>query len=198
MEPDSEKIGEISPVSDVIIEYNVSELMPNLEGIAAGSDGNIWFTESAGETGIVGKISPATGIITEYNLPHYYRPNSIIAGPDGSVWLSSSSGYEIGNINLATDVLTLYSFSTTGDGPEAMAFGSDGNVWFTETLGLINNIGKISPATGIVTEYNVPNSGQLNGITAGPDGNLWFVDGGPCKVDSISPTTGTINEYPVP
>ena len=75
---------------------------------------------------------------------------------------------------------------------------SDGNVWFTETAGLINNIGKISPATGIITEYNVPTSGQLNGITAGTDGNLWFVDGGPGKVDSISSTTGVINEYPVP
>ena len=38
-------------------------------------------------------------------------------------------------------------------------------------------IGKISPATGIITEYDVPVSTQLNGITAGPDGNLWFVDG---------------------
>ena len=199
-EPDSEKIGEISPVSDVITEYNVPELMPNLEGIAAGSDGNIWFTESAGETGIIGKISPATGMITEYNLPHNYRPNSIVAGPDGSLWFSSSGGYEIGNINPATDVLTLYSFSTTGGGPEAMAFGPDGNLWFTESASgnFVTKIGKFSPKTGSVTEYTVPTSNaELEDMSIGPDGNLWFTEE-QGKIAKISPETGNITEYNVP
>ncbi|MGD0331609.1 MAG: hypothetical protein ABSB40_14385, partial [Nitrososphaeria archaeon] len=55
----------------------------------------------------------------------------------------------------------------------AITTGSDGNLWFTDTLK--SKIGKISPKTGVITEYNLPTiNAYPNGITAGPDGNLWF------------------------
>jgi len=60
--------------------------------------------------------------------------------------------------------------------PWAILFaGPDGNLWFTEIEG--NKIGKISPVTGVITEYSVSTElvGPV-GITAGPDGNIWFTE----------------------
>lgn len=44
-------------------------------------------------------------------------------------------------------------------------------MWFTEEAG---RIGRIT-TTGVITEYDVPTpEGKPLGLTAGPDGNLWF------------------------
>ncbi|HMB08392.1 MAG TPA: hypothetical protein VKP69_32255, partial [Isosphaeraceae bacterium] len=41
------------------------------------------------------------------------------------------------------------------------------------------NIARIDPTTGTITEYPaVSPSKRPYGITTGPDGNLWFTDGG--------------------
>jgi virginiamycin B lyase len=109
-EPFFKKIGKISPVSGVIIEYNVSGYLYNLDGITAGPDGNIWFTEEeyGGRLGIIGKISPATGVLTEYSVPTNYAPNSIAVGPDGNLWFNISGEYKIGNINPSTGIIAEY------------------------------------------------------------------------------------------
>src|SRR5260221_6153746 len=50
-------------------------------------------------------------------------------------------------------------------------------------------------AAGTVTEFNVP-SGTAFGITAGPDGNLWFTDSAGA-IGRITPS-GSITLFPVP
>ena len=48
------------------------------------------------------------------------------------------------------------------------------------------------------TEYQVPTDGsQPNGITKGPDGNLWFTEFSGNKIGKIT-TAGAITEFPVP
>ena len=79
--------------------------------------------------------------------------------------------------------------------------GPDGNLWFTEPF--VNQIGKISSATGVITEYQVSNTGVPlsfpNGITYGPDGNLWFVESSQQSsyIYRISPVSDEIIKYPV-
>src|SRR6266700_1219151 len=54
-----------------------------------------------------------------------------------------------------------------------------------------------SPAASI-TESPVPTArSSPSGITAGPDGNLWFTENGSTQIGRISPS-GTITEFPVP
>lgn len=58
--------------------------------------------------------------------------------------------------------------------PNKIAAGPDGNMWFTESLG----IGRVTPA-GVITEFSAAisaDSGLFEGIAAGPDGNLWFTE----------------------
>jgi len=98
-----------------------------------------------------------------------------------------------------SDAITTYSLpnssANTSDGLVDITPGSDGNLWFTEQ----NKIGKISPLTGQITEYNIPiaNAGP-KGITNGPDGNLWFTEANANQIGKISPLTGQITEYNIP
>jgi len=48
-----------------------------------------------------------------------------------------------------------------------------------------------------IVEYPIPTSGSYpQGITAGPDGNLWFVETAANKIGKIS-TAGLITEYSI-
>jgi virginiamycin B lyase len=91
---------------------------------------------------------------------------------------------------------------TAGSEPTAIAVGPDAALWFTEASS--GKIGRITTA-GKITEYPIPNettpgyefpgsdSGPL-GITAGPDGALWFTESGFGKIGRIT-TGGTITEF---
>jgi len=94
-----------------------------------------------------------------------------------------------------------YNVPTTGggatntSGPNGIAVGPDGNLWFTEAIE--NKIGTIT-TYGTITEYIIPTSGSVPmGIVAGPDGNLWFTENQGNKIGSIT-TSGAVTEYVIP
>ena len=52
--------------------------------------------------------------------------------------------------------------------------------------------------SGAFTEYPIPTAGSNPiGITAGPDGALWFTEGGGNKIGRVT-TSGAFTEYPIP
>ncbi len=164
-------------------------------GVAAGPDGNVWFTENSasGSTNKIGKITPS-GTVTEYNITTANAgARGITAGPDGNIWFTEGNRSKIGKITPA-GVVTDYSIPTLGSSPRGITAGPDGNVWFTENNG--GKIGKITPS-GTFTEYSDPGLDCPWGITLGGDGNLWFSDQCNDQVGKITPS-GTITLYPVP
>jgi hypothetical protein len=83
-----------------------------------------------------------------------------------------------GNIGRITPggTVTEFAIPTANSGPQEIATGPDGNLWFTENLA--DKVGRITP-TGTVTEFRIPTANSHpQGIAAGPDGNLWFTEGG--------------------
>jgi virginiamycin B lyase len=67
-------------------------------GIAAGPDGNLWFTESLAG---IGRVTPE-GEIVEFSIPTVgANASGIVAGPDGNLWFAESSGNRIAYIKLA-------------------------------------------------------------------------------------------------
>ncbi len=175
-----------------IAEYQLptSQAVPSY--IAAGADGNLWFTEYNADK--IGKIT-TSGTVTEYVIPtSFAMPEGIAAGPDGNLWFTEYNGNKIGKIT-TSGTITEYPTPTTRADPWAIAAGTDGNLWFTERFA--NNIGKIT-TNGTITEYPIPTASANPGdITAGPDGNLWFVENTSEKIGAITPS-GTITEYLVP
>ena len=67
-------------------------------GIAAGPDGNLWFTENAANK--IGRITVG-GAITELAcLPANSGPTNITTGPDGRLWLTETGAGRIASVQL--------------------------------------------------------------------------------------------------
>lgn len=189
-----------------ITEYATPTAGSNPAGIAAGPDGNLWFTENLGNK--IGRLTPS-GTFIEIPVPptvissniYVANPVGIATGPDGNLWFTEQNANKIGSINPTTMTIVQYPIQTGSPGGlnahlRDIVSGPDGNLWFTEYGA--SKIGRIT-TTGTVTEYSTPtsNSGPT-GITVGTDGNLWFTEVAANKVASIFPSTGTIIEYTVP
>ena len=121
-------------------------------GIAAGPDGNIWFTERFAN--FIGKITPA-GMITEFPIPSVNsQPYGIAAGPDGNLWFTEQAANNIGVISPASGMIAEYPIPTGGSSPAGLTAGPDGNLWFAESGG-VGKIGRVTPYA-TCTDASVP------------------------------------------
>ncbi|HWT40160.1 MAG TPA: hypothetical protein VN081_02710, partial [Dongiaceae bacterium] len=186
-----------------VTEYTVQLPSTTRPGyLALGPDNNIWYTNEYSSSR-VGKVTP-TGNLTQYypNGSSTYGQYGITRGSDGNLWYADQNTAGVGRIvNMTTSgtVLGTYPLSS-GHIPLTLTLGSDGAVWFTESTSTL--IGRIT-TSGTITEYSVPASGispAIVSITAGPDGNLWFVLGvtgsSNGKVGKIT-TSGVITTYSI-
>ncbi len=179
-----------------ITEFPVPSPEATPQGIAAGPDANMWFTEFKADR--VGRITPG-GAVAEFGVPTAEGgPTAIAAGPDGNLWFTENGagklqgkGERIGRITPAGAISEFVTRSKES-APEDITAGPDGNMWFTESRA--NRIGRITPA-GEVAEF--PTEHSTGGIAAGSDGNLWFTEPEGNSIGRITPT-GTITEFPIP
>lgn len=189
-EPQSGKIGNISPDGSTINEFQIppttspsGPVQADPGGLALGPDGNLWFTDISGES--IDKINPSTGALTEYPQPDQagclngtgscLGPCNIVAGPDGAMWFRTCSGVAslIGRITVGGAITAEYS---TNVAMTSFTLGPDHNLWFS---GLLNGqspmVGRIT-TTGAVKTFPLAAGSNPVAITAGPDGNLWLGD----------------------
>src|SRR6266542_2334005 len=94
--------------------------------IAAGPDGNVWFTAS---TEAVGRITPS-GAITRYPLLATrpigllgLRPQEICSGPDGNLYVV---GWHVWRVSPEGKATPLFDW-----GIGSITSGPDGNLWIT-------------------------------------------------------------------
>jgi len=76
-----------------------SALRLNPNGIAAGPDGNLWFTESGASR--IGRMSTAGAVVSEFllsTLPGFGAGPGIATGPDKNLWFVRRNGNKIGKI----------------------------------------------------------------------------------------------------
>lgn len=180
-----------------ITEYPVNTTGGQMNGVALGPDGNVWFVDYSGN---IDRITPA-GVISVFpTLPPQFSlsgPNQIVAGPDGAMWFTETeccfSGLSIGRMT-TSGAVTHMRYTSNSLQPIAIAKGPDGNLWILET-----NKSRVAKMTtsGAVTEYLVPTDGLEMGdkIVAGADGNLWFTESyGTGKIGRITPA-GVFTEF---
>lgn len=143
------------------------------------------FTNTGFETNLNSWDLSGGGLysVTENNT-FTSTPYHVTRAPDGSIWYTTTSN-KIGRVT-ATGIVT--EFTT----PSALNIGQittgpDGFIWYISSS--VNRIGKVNPATGVVTEYTIASGGQ--GISAGPDGNIWFTMTGSSRVGRIT-TNGVV------
>jgi streptogramin lyase len=147
--------------------------------IAAGPDGNLWFTEI--NAARIGRITPA-GAFTEYEIPSGTTANDITAGPDGNIWFTERDNAVLGRIVPSTGAVAEFPVNATSP-PNGITAGPEGSLWFTEQL---NGpyIGRFTPPATSATppptptgdEFSIPSGNTATRITRGPDNNLWFTE----------------------
>jgi streptogramin lyase len=113
------------------------------------------------------KTPVAAGRITEFAFDE--QALSLVAGRDGNLWFAG--GNKIGRMTPKGVVTTFALPGPQGESADSLVAGPDGNFWFTWG----NKIGRITP-NGTITGFALPISVyQSYKITAGPQGDLWFI-----------------------
>jgi virginiamycin B lyase len=165
-----------------ITEFPIPTSNSGPTGIAAGSDGAMWFTEKTK----IGRITTA-GVVAEFPLPAdpslpvgvQLQPTSITAGPDGALWFTLQGANKIGRITTG-GTITEFPVPTASSRPTVITAGPDGALWFAESAH--QTIARIT-TSGVITEFA---AGAFPiGLAQGPDGALWFTG-----TNALNPKSG--------
>jgi virginiamycin B lyase len=175
-------------------EWNDDDFMP--QGVAAGANGRMWFTQGCGGLAVLSKAGTVQHVALQ-GIPS--ETNAIVEGPDGAMWFAEDGTATIGRIG-ASGAIALYDGllyeKKYADVPHGVAVGRDGNLWWTAFESGV--IWATDLHGAIVHAYAIPTKGsQPWGIVAGPDGALWFTEYGAGKIGRVT-TAGTFTEYAIP
>ena len=193
------KIGKIT-TDGVFTEYDQDDGLSascSPDGITAGPDGNIWFTESATAVSKIGRVNLDHSPIDITEFAPYTASSSPygITSADGKLWFTENAVHKIGRMTIGgvCGVGDEFTVPIAGSGPWGITVGPDENLWFTECTTAGNKIGRVNldpidhhVLTPNITEFAPPTaSSSPRGITAGPDGNLWFAEYGGNKIGRL-------------
>ncbi|NLF14942.1 MAG: lyase [Anaerolineaceae bacterium] len=163
--------------------------------VAPAADGGVWYTAQG--SGELGYLDPETGETRHVALGSGSSPHGVIVGPDGAPWITDSGLNAIVRVDPATD--EVQRFPLPDDSPRAnlntAAFDGDGVLWFTGQNGVY---GRLDPATGDVEVYDAPRGRGPYGITATPDGGIYYASLAGSHIARIDLETGqaTVIEPP--
>ena len=143
----------------------------------AGADGKVWFARA---DGTIARIDPA-GQIADVAAPNVRQVYDLELAADGSMWFTGGGTWEtdtnaftygelVGSITPDGLVSEYRTDSTFGRLTDIVA-SDDGFLYF----GASGAIGRIGAAGGTIEKFSV---GAIDAwdLTAGPDGNVWFLD----------------------
>lgn len=140
------------------------------DSIAAGPDGNVWFTAASGN-GAIDVASTGGTLLHSYPAPN--AGGGIAQGPGGDMWFTA--GYQsktaMGRVIPATGAVTEFPLASSYHGMNGLAVGPDGNLWFTDD----NGIGCMTP-NGRAAQYDTPTPGAGPGDLAVAAGAIWFTE----------------------
>lgn len=166
-------------------------------GITLGSDGNLWFTESASSK--IGTLA-SNGKITEEVTPSSKAgPIGIASGPGPSlnVWFTETKLHRVAQITTTGPPYVEYILPDSAARPLTLALGADGNMWCTDPgTNSIWRIAQIKPKPHVrFTQFRLTGNAQPFAITNGPDSALWFTEPGTNSIGRL-PVSGTpLEEY---
>ncbi len=167
------------------------------QGIVAGPDGALWFTETAKDR--IGRITTA-GTVTEFPTPTSgFQPGRHRRGLRRQPLVhrvGRRRGSDASRPRARSRSFRCLSSRAASTSPRARTAA----LWFTGFDD--DRIARITTA-GVVTEFLIPsaNCGPL-GIAAGPDGALWFTEFQASKIGRLAIGEGLASqigpEYPLP
>ncbi len=157
--------------------------------VAPASDGGVWYTAQV--KGALGHLDPATGKVTYTGLGPGSRPHGVIAGPDGAAWVTDGGLNAILRVAAPGGPVTRYPLPREAANADlnTATFDASGVLWFTGQNGLY---GSLDPRSGRIHTYQAPRGAGPYGITATPDGSVFYASLAGDYVGEVDPVTGTV------
>ncbi len=156
--------------------------------VAPAADGGIWYTGQ--HNGVLGQLDPATGAVREIPLGSGSAPHGVIVGPDGAAWITDGGLNAIVRVDPATDEVRAFPLPVGPRGrqpqhgglrPRRASSGSPASP--ASTAASTRRPARCASST--------PREGRgPYGITATPDGDVWYASLAGSHIARIDPATG--------
>ena len=155
--------------------------------VAPAPDGTVWYTAQA--TGELGRLDPKTGQTRQVKLGAGSAPHGVIVGPDGAPWITDGGLNAIVRVDPQTDAVKVYPLpaGSANANLNTAAFDKQGVLWFTGQSGVY---GRLDPAEGQVQTFQAPKGPGPDGITATPDGQVFYASLAGSYIARLDPRTG--------
>jgi virginiamycin B lyase len=157
--------------------------------VAPAVDGGVWYT--AQHTGRLGWLDPETGATEEIPLGAGSAPHGVIVGPDGAPWITDGGLNAIVRVDPATAEVSVYPLPANAPNANlnTAAFDGSGILWFTGQAGWY---GRVDPAVGAVQVFAAPRGQGPYGITATPDGDVYYASLAGSYLGAVDTTSGAV------
>lgn len=172
----------------------------------------LWFIDEAqAQYGLVRRFDRQTQTITTaWTPPAFTRITqlgsacleALAIAPDQAVWVADQCDNLIARVDAGNGTVSTFSVGL-GRIPTAMTWGPNNHLWLLQEYA---GITEFDPSTGLSTPHSIcptlcgtsPIFGEpRDSIVTGPDGNLWFSDGGFQFVGTMTPL-GQVGAYALP
>jgi virginiamycin B lyase len=165
--------------------------------VSLAPDGKVWYT--AQRQGALGILDPATGEVEQVPLGEGSAPHGVITGPDGKAWITDGGQNAIVSFDPDSQKVAVYPLpeDTGYTNLNTAAFAGDGTLWFTGQNGIY---GRLDPASGQMQVFDAPEGRGPYGITATPDGEIYYASLAGSYIGNVDSDTGeaTVIEPPTP
>jgi len=155
--------------------------------VAPAPDGTIWYTAQA--AGALGRLDPETGETHQIALGDRSAPHGVIVGPDGAPWITDGGLNAIVRVDPASEEVKLFPLPPDRPGANlnTAAFDTRGILWFTGQSGIY---GRLDPSTGKLDVFDAPRGRGPYGITATPNGEVYYASLAGSHIARIDAETG--------
>jgi virginiamycin B lyase len=186
----------LSPSAYTIQEYPVPA-GSHPHDVAPAPDGAVWYT--AQRTGELGRLDPSTGETRHIPLGSGSAPHGVIVGPDGAAWVTDSGLNAIVRVDPRAEAVQVFPLPANSGyaNLNTAAFDRDGTLWFTGQSGIY---GRLDPVTGELQVFDAPRGRGPYGITATPEGVVYYASLAGSYVGQIDVATNeaAVLEPPTP
>ncbi|MBI5035535.1 MAG: lyase [Chloroflexi bacterium] len=163
--------------------------------VAPAVDGGVWYTTQG--SGELGWLDPATGKTEHIKLGSGSAPHGVIVGPDRAPWITDSGLNAIVRVDPTTKQVKRFPLPADRRGANlnTAAFDRQGILWFTGQSGVY---GRLDSASGKIDVFDAPRGVGPYGITATPNGDVYYASLAGSHIARVDPQTGqaTVIESP--